>query len=66
MVAEIIPRDWNYIADKLEKYGRTSPGLSLFHKDMEFPKWLMKSIQKMGFHFYYLLWMDVVRTLLFI
>lgn len=47
---ELIPREWNVLADRLAAQG--SPELALFQQGRDLPKWLMKlcSISS-GFHF---------------
>ena len=36
-----VPRDLNTIAEALANYRRLNPGLSLFHKGLQLPNWLM-------------------------
>ena len=48
---EVIPGDWNQIADKLALHGRHSQMLFQFHRGMELPKWLMKLTKAKRFWF---------------
>ena len=46
---EVIPREWNLLANELAKRGRGLPEITLFHKGKELPYWLMRRIKKSGF-----------------
>lgn len=43
---EVIPREWNTLADKFAMHGRSRHGISLFHQGLNLPRWLMKSFQR--------------------
>ena len=44
-----IPRSWNQVADTLVAQGQYAPELSLFHKEMERSRWLIRVVERMGF-----------------
>ena len=48
---EGISREWNTLADELTSRSRRTPETTLFHRGLELPYWLMRSIKKVGFHF---------------
>lgn len=48
---DYIPRSWNHIAIALAAHGTGHIPLSLFHRGMKKPSWLMKLIQDVGFNF---------------
>ena len=47
---EVIPREWNELADELAAHGRRTPEISLFHQGLDLPFWLMRSIKRAGYH----------------
>ncbi|XP_039132528.1 uncharacterized protein LOC120269260 [Dioscorea cayenensis subsp. rotundata] len=46
---EVIPHQWNRIAAALAGHSISFPHLSLFHRGLEKPKWLMELISHAGF-----------------
>ena len=48
---EVIPRDWKFLADDLARKGSLSPTISLFHRGLDLPRWLMRTIEDLGLHF---------------
>lgn len=47
----LIPWSWNRVVTSLAGRGVSSVQLSLFHRSMERPRWLMGAIEKAGFQF---------------
>lgn len=48
---EYIPRNLNKLADKLEKFTLRNPVVSLYHKGLELPKWLVEAADAIDFKF---------------
>ena len=48
---EIMPRDYNDLLDTIASYAHQNPGLSLFHKDMDLPRWIIETASGLGLNF---------------
>ncbi|KAJ0980786.1 hypothetical protein J5N97_009041 [Dioscorea zingiberensis] len=48
---DFIPWKWNKIAGSLAGHGIKLVSLSLFHRGMERPRWLMRIVEASGYHF---------------
>lgn len=48
---DVIPRDWDILANKLAAQGRHSHGISFNHLGLDLPRWSMKSAKNYGLYF---------------
>ncbi|KAJ0978766.1 hypothetical protein J5N97_014240 [Dioscorea zingiberensis] len=48
---DFIPWKWNRMAGSLARHGMNLVSISLFHRGMERPRWLMRMVEAVGFHF---------------
>lgn len=51
MKLDVIPREWNLLADKLATVGYAETELSLFHQGKELLNWLMIAVRSSGVWF---------------
>lgn len=51
IAVEVIPRDWNHLADKLTAHGRSRHDISLYHQGYDLSRWLMKEAKKLNYCF---------------
>ncbi|KAJ0988500.1 hypothetical protein J5N97_006856 [Dioscorea zingiberensis] len=51
LTMDFIPWKWNRMAGSLAGHGMNLVSISLFHRGMERPRWLMRKVEAAGFHF---------------